>query len=647
MEQNGQELYTALMADAQHENLLALALQAGKDRNYQKASTLLLRIVSETDNVPEAYLYLGRSYHALGNLDLAIQFLNYFTEIKPDIGAGHFFLGRAYLARRLPVRAVFELEAATRIDPDNSHAHTLLGLAYLHKRETSFAALSLGRAVELDVENTELYSTYIHTLLVDAVKVYRSGDLDLARQMFVFLLDAGYEGPLPQLYLAALEKRSDNFGEALRWYDRAIFSNPDDPLLHLQRARVLYQLGKTEEAVEVFEALGFHLPEDDSGADAEEIDRFMASEAYQKGHLRKAVLYAKRVIKRSGPDFEMHLLLGEAFRNLGSYTKAQNHFARASEMERRRIEPLYGTAMVLWHTDRWEEMTTFLDRIDKIDPGNAIAAYYRALCLRALKAPSNEVIPELQNALRKNEPDKYLATALGAEYLNDSRPDQAEKWFKKALQFSKYHQDALQGLIDTYEALQEDEKSEKSYKTYIEKFPGDLQARNGFIHLLLDLEKFEAAAEQIQAAISLSEDDGDLRRLLAYCNRQTGQFREAAVIYRNLLKDDPDNEGYLRALCYCLDSSGNRKKSVELLQSAFSYLTPSIDLRLIYGVLLYRENRLDDALAQFRDVLGKSANDWRAYKNMAMIYRRRGLTDFAEKYLSRAEEYKPASNSKS
>ena len=642
MEQKTQKLYNTAMSDAQHDNLLALALQAGKDRNYQKASNLLLRIVCETDDLPEAYLYLGRSYHALGNLDLAIQFLKYFTEVKPDIGAGHFFLGRAYLARRLFLRAVFELEAATRIDPDNSQAHTLLGLAYLHKREISLAARSLGRAVELDEENPELYGAYLHTLLVDAVKVYRSGDLDLARQMFVFLFDAGYDGPLPQLYLAALEKQGGNYGQALRWYDRAIFSNPDDPLLHLQRARVLYQLGKTEEAVEIFEAFGFSLQEDESGADAEEIDRFMASEAYRKGHLRKAVIYAKRVIKRSGRDYEMHLLLGEAFRKLGSYAKARNHFTRASEMERKRIEPLYGIAMVLWHTDSWEEMTGFLDRIDKIDPGNAIAAYYRALCLQALRASSNEVIPELQNALRKNDPDKYLTTALGAEYLKDSRPDQAEKWFKKALQFSAFHQDALQGLIETYEALNEDEKSVESYEKYIEKFPGDLQARNGFIHLLLNLEKYEDAAEQIQAAVSLTEDDRDLRRLLAYCNRRTGQYREAAVIYRNLLKDDPDNEGYLRALCFCLDSSGNRKKSVELLQKAFSYLTPSIDLRLIFGVLLYRENRLDDALAQFREVLGKSANDWRAYKNIAMIYRRRGLNDFAEKYLSRAEEYKPS-----
>ena len=457
--------------------------------------------------------------------------------------------------------------------------------------------------------------------------------------MFTFLLDAEYDSPLPQLYLAALEKRSGNFGQALQWYDRALFSNPEDPLLHLQRARVLYQLGKTAEALEIFEAFGFHLDEDDM--DAEAVDRFMASEAYGKGHLRKAVAYAKRVIKRAGKDYDMHLLLGESFRILGSYTKAQNHFTRASEMDRKRIEPLYGIAMVCWQTNRPEEMTTILDKIDKIDPGNAIAAYYRALCLRALDAPSKETIPELQYALKKNDPDTHLTTALACEYLKDSRPDLAEKWFKKALQFAPSNQEALHGLIDTYEALEEDEKSIESYEKYLAEYPGDLQSRNDLIHLLLDMKKYEDAAEQIQAAISLSEDDTELRRLLAYCMRETEQYREASVLYRNLLKDEPDNEGYLRALTYCLDSSGNRKTALELLQKAFSYLAPSTDLRLIFGVLLFRENHLDEALAEFREVLGKSSNDWRAYKNMAMIYRKRGLNDFAEKYLARSEKYKP------
>ena len=199
----------------------------------------------------------------------------------------------------------------------------------------------------------------------------------------------------------------------------------------------------------------------------------------------------------------------------------------------------------------------------------------------------------------------------------------------------------MQGLIETYNELEEDQKSAESYRRYLEQFPADLQRRTDFIHLLLDMESYDEAIEQIQAAIPLAGEDLELKRLLAYCNRLTEQYVEAAVIYRNLLKDDPKNESYLRALCYCLDSSGNRKTAVELLGKAFDYITPSVDLRLIYGVLLYRQQQFDEALSQFRVALEDSPDDWRAYKNMGMIYKKRGITDFAEKYLARAAKFKP------
>ena len=181
------------MARSQYEELLDKAILAGRERDYIKASNLLLRIVSESDELPQAYLYLGRSYHALGNVDLAIQFLRYYVGIKPEVGAGHFFLGRALLARGLAAKAILELRIAAEIDPDNGQAHALLGLSFLRQKQPDLASESLGRAVELEPTNGDFYDAYRSALIVDAIRRYRSGDLDLARQMFVFLLEAGYD----------------------------------------------------------------------------------------------------------------------------------------------------------------------------------------------------------------------------------------------------------------------------------------------------------------------------------------------------------------------------------------------------------------------------------------------------------------------
>ena len=55
------------------------ALEAGRKRDYARAVELLTRIVGSTDRFPQALLYLGRAYHALGEYSRAAQALNFYV----------------------------------------------------------------------------------------------------------------------------------------------------------------------------------------------------------------------------------------------------------------------------------------------------------------------------------------------------------------------------------------------------------------------------------------------------------------------------------------------------------------------------------------------------------------------------------------
>ena len=48
---------------------LEKAIQIGRKRNYKEAISILTGIVCNTDNYPIAFLYLGRSYHAIGEYE--------------------------------------------------------------------------------------------------------------------------------------------------------------------------------------------------------------------------------------------------------------------------------------------------------------------------------------------------------------------------------------------------------------------------------------------------------------------------------------------------------------------------------------------------------------------------------------------------
>ncbi len=612
--------------------MLADALTAGQDRDYQRAAEILLTLVSETDEYPRAYLYLGRSFHAIGRFERAIQFLHYFTQLAPDIGAGHFFLGRAYFAAGLYAEAGRCLERANRLDPHNPQILGLLGITYLKRRRSEIAVELLGNAVEADPDNSVLYSGYLNTLTVEAIRRFRKGDVDMSRQMLEFLVGHGASNTLTDLYLASCYKELGRYEEALERYDRVIEREPSDPVLRLQRADVLLRLGLADHAREVvseYEAK----PE---SMDPEALVRHMAIESFQQGRFLKAIEFAKKVIKARGSDFEMHMLLGDAFRHSGSLEKAVNHFRRALQFERTRVEPRYGLILSFWQLEQFDNLVSEARSVLRIDPTDPIASYYSALGKCRLGYPTAEMIPLLERELSASGADPFICTSLGAQHLAAGAPDRAERYFRMALDLSESHRAAYEGLFRIYDRADKAEAAEEIYNAYLDRFPDDHERRRDYIRLLVGLRRYERAAEEIVRRLPHDRSSIALRRLLAYCYRETGRYRDAAVVYRRLLKENPDSEFYLRALCYCLDRSGNRDAAIQLLDRAFAYRPPTVAMRLIRGVLLFREKRVDEALDAFRAVLDESQGDWRPYRNIAAIYRHRGMQEMADRFEERA-----------
>ena len=109
--------------------------------------------------------------------------------------------------------------------------------------------------------------------------------------------------------------------------------------------------------------------------------------------------------------------------------------------------------------------------------------------------------------------------------------------------------------------------------------------------------------------------------------RKTGKFKEAAVVYRQLLINSPDNENYIRSLAFCLEKGGKRKTAILLIEKAVRFIKPSTMLLLIYGILLSRESEYEKALSQFRKVIDLDKKEWRAYENISLIYRNQGVSE--------------------
>jgi hypothetical protein len=98
-------------------NLFRQALEAGSRRDYESAANILTRILSETDEVPEALLYLGRSLHSLGDFGKAIGAFRLYLRTSSARPEG--WCTPAQLSMKVDVKALTEPHYAA----NGAHGH--------------------------------------------------------------------------------------------------------------------------------------------------------------------------------------------------------------------------------------------------------------------------------------------------------------------------------------------------------------------------------------------------------------------------------------------------------------------------------------------------------------------------------------------
>ena len=72
------------MNGADYQALYRRAIEAGERRDYASAVELLTAVVTGTEDLPHALLYLGRSYHALGKYERAVPVFTSYLARLPE-----------------------------------------------------------------------------------------------------------------------------------------------------------------------------------------------------------------------------------------------------------------------------------------------------------------------------------------------------------------------------------------------------------------------------------------------------------------------------------------------------------------------------------------------------------------------------------
>jgi tetratricopeptide (TPR) repeat protein len=621
--------------------LFEQGIEAGRKREYAEAAVLFGRVIAGTDRYPQALLYLGRSYHALGDLTKAVRMLASYARLRPESVAGRFFLGRSCAALGLYTQAVRHLREAVRRAPEFAHAYGLLGYCLMRARRPVGAVNAFRSALRLQPDNQRLMAGYLNASLVAAIRLFSRGNHVDSAQHFTEILRYRPDAISAHLYLAKIYRELGKGNMALLHIDRACALSPQDPMLHLQKALIHLEMGQPEAAKEEIRVGKYFMKTPATfGSTPQEVLRFLTTRLFMDGKHKQAIFYGTRLLKASYKDVKIHAIVAEAYRSLGDMAKARNHYMRAIENDRDSLELRYGLLGVLWELGETGEVLNEARRILQKNAGDPMARYFFSLALSRSDESLPTAISALQDQIRLRGPDHLLMEALGSAYVRAGLPQLAEGWYARILKVAPGHRDSLLALVDIHKESGSVEKERGALAAYLECFPDDSKRRKGLVKLLLDSGEFGPASEQIARLLPAEPRSSKLRALLALCYRRSGKYEDALILLKDLLRDDPSSEELTKAAVYCLDKIGARSVAVTLVREYAARHGARPSLLLMLGVLYFQDGALEKSAEVFRRVIADSPREWKAHRNLGMVYRKMGNTQFAESFLARAEQYR-------
>jgi tetratricopeptide (TPR) repeat protein len=623
-----------------YRQLLEEAIGAGQRRDYATAAKLFTQIVSRTDQYPQALLYLGRSYHALGQYNRAVLALEFYNRILPKSSPGHFFLGRTYLALGYFEKAVQNLSFAAEKNPGFLPAHSFLGLAYLKLRKPDLAVKYFENALEIEPKNQRVFNGYLNALLVKAIRLFHRRRYEEAESIFRFIHEHRDDTILAHLYLGRIYRITGDDSRSLAHYDAAARLSPGDPIFPMLKALILLRTGDVQSAFNELDTVKHLLGGTSFTKDPDLLLKLITITLFRNKQYREAISYGKQVLKANYRDDDIHAVIAESYLNLEDYEKSRNHFMRSIEVNRERLDYHHGLALSLWKLKDFDSFSKEINRIHRIDPEDRMSRYFDGLYRAETQEATAETLGILQSLVREIGPDINLMYALGREYLKHDLPELSEGWFLRTLKLDENHRECYLSLIKTYRALGKQKRLRDTLARYVEHYPEDWQQTQDFIQTLIETENYSKASQQIASFLARRPTNKLMKQKLAFCYVKMKKFGEAAVIYRDLLKDEPRCIPLLHSLVACLDKSGNPDKAIELLTKADDFIKDNPSILLPLGVLYSRNERYEKAKEIFRKVIAIIPSDWRAYQNLAVLYERTGQDAFAAKFFRTAQKYR-------
>lgn len=343
----------------------------------------------------------------------------------------------------------------------------------------------------------------------------------------------------------------------------------------------------------------------------------------REGNTGSAKVLLKNALEKDAGNTAARFYLGRLYMLEGKFGLAEKEFQKVEKEKPGQPETRLELAKACNSLQRPDEAIRHAEKYLQMMPDSA-AAYEVIGIAYGIKQLPEQAELFFSKALQKEPARISVKVEQAALYASGGKTEQAKKLLEEALGQAPDNKEVLQQLADIENSLGQKEQALALYRKLSRVAPDDPAGlyKSGIIYM--DREEIVPAEQATAALLEKFPGSGEGYRLKGMLLYKKKDFQGAMNELQKAYKLSPSASGYyMIGLCLF---------NLEQLESALSYFRQLADrspvfyqARLMSGMILLRQNRVDDAITEITKLIEAGGSKSLAYTILGSAYLAKGM----------------------
>lgn len=225
------------------------------------------------------------------------------------------------------------------------------------------------------------------------------------------------------------------------------------------------------------------------------------------------------------------------------------------------------------------EAAELYQKILSTDPECTEALHYLGIAMHHL-GKSSEAVEIIRQSLQREPSEIEWLNNLGNVFCAQGNFDEAAEIFRQVIARQPSDHQGWENLGTIYQRQKRYEEAESAYKHALDLKPGNVQAFYLLAHLMNEQGRMLESGRYHSQGLILDEKEPKSPYDLGKAFLILGKIDEAAELYRQWLKDEPDNPTPAHFLAACTNLNVPPKCSKEYIEATFDAFAATFEQNL-------------------------------------------------------------------